>query len=208
MPYMDTVLIIDDDNDFRGIIAAVLAGKYDVIQASSGLEGIRILKEGLDPDCILLDVSMPGMNGYETLQRIFELPVSTGTPIIFLTGSEDAEEAELHGLELGAMDYLRKPIAANVLLKRLEIYTRQGKDLKPIYRERRGRKKPSLIEPLTAWELDIAGLAQKRLSTKEIAAQLGTTPGTIQTALYVIYQKLNIHFKSQLEELDLGAVRA
>jgi DNA-binding NarL/FixJ family response regulator len=199
---MDTVLIIDDDADFRGIITAILAGKYNVIQASSGIEAIGLLTDGLDPDCILLDVSMPGMNGYETLQRIFELPVSTGTPIIFLTGSEDAE-AELHGLELGAMDYLRKPIAANILLKRLEIYTRHGKELKPIYREKRGRKKPTLIEKLTDWELDIARLAQKRLSAKEIAARLATTPGTIQTALYVIYQKLDIHSKSQLSELVL-----
>jgi DNA-binding NarL/FixJ family response regulator len=199
---MDTVLIIDDDSDFRGIITAILSGKYNVIPAASGLEAISLLTDGLDPDCILLDVSMPGMNGYETLQRIFELPVGTGTPIVFLTGSED-EEAELHGLELGAMDYLRKPIAASILLKRLEIYTRQGKDLKPIYREKRDRKKPSSIEPLTDWELNIARLAQKRLSAKEIAARLAATPGTIQTALYVIYQKLDIHFKSQLEQLDL-----
>jgi DNA-binding NarL/FixJ family response regulator len=199
---MDTVLIIDDDADFRGITAAILAGKYKVIPAASGPEAISLLKDGLDPDCILLDVSMPGMNGYETLQRIFCLPVSAGTPIIFLTGSEDAE-AELHGLELGAMDYLRKPIPANILLKRLEIYARQGKELKPIYRERQGRKKPSSIEKLTPWELDIARLAQKRLSTKEIAVRLAATPGTIQTALYTIYQKLGIHFKSQLEELDL-----
>jgi DNA-binding NarL/FixJ family response regulator len=199
---MDTVLIIDDDTDFRKIITAILAGKYHVIPAASGIEAINLLKDGLDPDCILLDVSMPGMNGYETLQRIFELPVSAGTPVIFLTGSEDAE-AELHGLELGAMDYLRKPIPANILLKRLEIYTRHGKELKPIYRERQGRKKPSSFEKLTDWELTIARLAQKRFSTKEIAARLDTTPGTIQTALYVIYQKLDIHFKSQLQELDL-----
>ncbi|MDR0908752.1 MAG: response regulator [Spirochaetaceae bacterium] len=200
---MDTVLIIDDDADFRAITTAILEGKYQVIPAASGLEAISLLKNGLDPDCILLDVSMPGMNGYETLQRIFELPVSAGTPIIFLTGSEDAEEAELHGLELGAMDYLRKPIAASILLKRLEIYTRHGKDLKPIYREKQSRKKPVLYEKLTDWELDIARLAQQRFATKEIAVRLSTTPGTIQTALYVIYQKLDIHFRSQLEELDL-----
>jgi DNA-binding NarL/FixJ family response regulator len=199
---MDTVLIIDDDADFRKILGSFLSGAYHVIAAASGSEAISLLQGGLDPECILLDVAMPGMNGYETLQRIFELPVSAGTPIVFLTGSE-TDEAELHGLELGAMDYLRKPIAANILLKRLEIYTRHGKDLKPIYREKQGRKKPVFFEKLTKWELAIARLAQKRFSTKEIAASLDTTPGTIQTALYIIYQKLDIHFRSQLEELDL-----
>jgi DNA-binding NarL/FixJ family response regulator len=199
---MDTVLIIDDDADFRVIITAILAGKYNVIQAASGPEGVNLLTDGLDPDCILLDISMPDMNGYETLQRIFDLPGSAGTPVIFLTGIGDVE-AELHGLELGAMDYLRKPIPASILLARLEIYARHGNDLKPIYRERQSKKKPPFIEELTAWELDIARLAQKRLSTKEIAARLATTPGAIQTALYIIYQKLDIHFKRQLEDLVL-----
>jgi DNA-binding CsgD family transcriptional regulator len=66
------------------------------------------------------------------------------------------------------------------------------------------KKKPTLLQPLTGWELHIARLAQKRLTTKEIAVSLSTTPGTIQTALHIIYEKLDIHSKYELASLDLS----
>jgi CheY-like chemotaxis protein/DNA-binding CsgD family transcriptional regulator len=198
----NSILVIDDDVGFLEMTGNLLEGLYEVSLAKSWKQALQYLSTGLAPDVILLDVAMPEMNGYETLNRIHELPGMEGTPVVFLTGMGEAE-AELRGLELGAVDYITTPFVKEILLKRLEIHLKQGKELKAVYRERRGKKKPEPMTPLTPWERKIAILAQKRLTSGEIAGEMGTTDGTIRTALCTIYIKLDIHSKRDLANLDL-----
>ena len=196
------ILVIDDDADFLEMTESFLEETYEVTLAASGGRALELLAAGLPPDLILLDVSMPGMDGYETLRNINALDNAAGIPVIFLTGVNETA-AELRGLELGAVDYITKPFVKEILLKRLELHLKQGRELKALYRERRKKKKPRPIPPLTPWERRIALLAQKRLTSAEIAEEMGTTDRTIRTALSSIYVKLDIHSKKELANLDL-----
>jgi DNA-binding response OmpR family regulator len=196
------ILVIDDDKDFLEMAGDFLEGLYEVSFAKSGEQALEYLARGRIPDLILLDVGMPGMNGYKTMEKINALDGMAGTPVIFLTVMDETE-SELKGLELGAVDYITKPFVKEILLKRLEIHLKQGKELREIYRERKKKKKPRPVPPLTPWETRISLLAQKRLTGGEIAEILNTTEGTIRTALNVIYIKLDIHSKRELEDYDL-----
>jgi DNA-binding response OmpR family regulator len=198
------ILIIDDDTDFLELAEKMLAGHYEVSLAKSGKQALEYLDRGFSPDLVFLDVDMPGMNGYETLKKIKALDGMEAVPVVFLTGMAETD-AELRGLELGAVDYITKPFVKDILLKRLEIHVRQGKELRAVYGEQRKRKKPEPMSPLTPWEKKIALLAQKRLTGGEIAEKMGTTAGTIRTALNIIYLKLGIHSKRDLVDLDLEA---
>jgi DNA-binding NarL/FixJ family response regulator len=196
------ILVIDDDADFLEMTESFLEERYEVALAISGSRALEILANDYTPDLILLDVSMPGMDGYETLRNMNALDNAAGIPVMFLTGINETA-AELRGLELGAVDYITKPFVKEILLKRLELHLKQGRELKALYRERRKKKKPRPIPPLTPWERKIALLAQKRLTGGEIAAEMGTTDRTIRTALCSIYMKLDIHSKRELADFDL-----
>ncbi len=85
----------------------------------SGEEALRFLDGGKRcPDLILLDIHMPGMDGFETLSRIRSSTETEGIPVVFLTADEDSG-AETRGLEAGAMDFIKKPFVPEVLLKRV-----------------------------------------------------------------------------------------
>lgn len=113
-----TVLIIDDDRANRTLLAELLAGECRILLAREGASGLEILARE-DVALVLLDVSMPGMNGYEVLIRMRADPRHTDTGVIFITGmSEEADEER--GLLMGAADYVQKPIRPAVLRARVK----------------------------------------------------------------------------------------
>jgi DNA-binding response OmpR family regulator len=102
------VLVVDDDPSARQSLAdALRALDFDVHEAADGPSALRIV-EATDPDVILLDVIMPGMDGYEVCRRLKEDPETALTPVIFLTGY-GSREAKLEGLDAGATEFLSKP---------------------------------------------------------------------------------------------------
>jgi diguanylate cyclase (GGDEF)-like protein len=103
------ILIVDDEVANIEILNAALEDEYEICFATSGEEAIRVTLEVL-PDLILLDVLMPGIDGYEVCRRLKQTPLVTDVPIIFTTGLGD-QEAEMRGLSLGAIDYIIKPIS-------------------------------------------------------------------------------------------------
>ncbi len=112
------ILIVDDISTNLKYAEAVLKSNYKLSMAKSGKETLEILKE-VRPDLILLDVKMPEMDGYETLQNIRKMPEYTDIPIVFLTGDVD-NKSEIKGLKLGAMDFIRKPFEPEIVLRRIE----------------------------------------------------------------------------------------
>jgi CheY-like chemotaxis protein len=103
------VLIIDDEDDIRRIARLSLTklGKMEVVEASSGLEGVRRAAEE-KPDAILLDVMMPGLDGPGTLAALRSNPATAGIPVVFLTAKAMASEVE-RLKDLGAKAVLTKP---------------------------------------------------------------------------------------------------
>lgn len=124
------ILVVDDDPVFLRLVERVLTGEgYQIIKASDGQEGLRFLFSAR-PDLVLLDVVMPGMDGWQLCQRIREV---TDVPVIMLTGKQQAEEDIVRGLESGADEYLFKPVGNKELaarvkaaLRRLELNSAAG----------------------------------------------------------------------------------
>lgn len=128
---MDKVLIVDDDRFMQGLLQKSLFNTFDVRTADDGRMGVRVAREWL-PNVIVLDVEMPGCNGYETCEILKQDPVTQDIPIIFLSSRSSVRERML-GLEMGADDYLEKPCAKEILLAkitRLGNNARQTKNLR------------------------------------------------------------------------------
>ncbi len=113
-----TVLVVDDDSDNRLLMLELLRGQCRVLEASNGLEALEIAAREPHIDLILLDVMMPGMNGYEVLQRLRADVRTADTAVIFITGRVDEKEEE-KGLLQGAIDYVSKPIRPAIVRARL-----------------------------------------------------------------------------------------
>jgi len=117
-----TILIVDDEPRIRDLVRMNLELEhYSVIEASNGQEALEQLREHL-PDLVILDVMMPGMEGFETLRALRE--VST-VPVMMLTVRQ-SEQDKIHGLDLGADDYLAKPFNPRELLSRTRALLRRS----------------------------------------------------------------------------------
>lgn len=112
------ILIVDDSDFFAKVIENMLIpADYHVVRASSGEEGLRLVREE-KPDLVLLDVVMPDMSGFEVCRILREAESNNLMPIIMLTSQNDQED-KLIGLELGADDYIVKPFNNRELLSRI-----------------------------------------------------------------------------------------
>ncbi len=115
------ILIVDDAIENIQILAEFLKPYYDVKIARNGRKAIDIALEIPGPDLILLDVVMPEMDGYEVCRHLKITPHTAEIPIIFIT-SRDEKEDEEKGLNLGAVDYICKPVSAPIVLKRVQTH--------------------------------------------------------------------------------------
>ncbi|HEY7017549.1 MAG TPA: response regulator transcription factor [Gaiellaceae bacterium] len=116
------ILVVDDDADIRVLLERLFGrAGHKVCSAANGLDALRALYEH-QPDLVVLDVSMPGMDGWETLTRIREL---TDIPVVMLT-ARGAELEKVRGLRAGADDYVTKPFGRQELLARLETVLRRA----------------------------------------------------------------------------------
>ena len=113
------ILVVDDDaNNLKAASHILVKSGMRASCVRSGEDALRFLAGGRRPDLILLDIHMPRMDGFETLRRIVDDPETASIPVVFLTADEDSE-SETHGLEAGAMDFIKKPFVPEVLLMRV-----------------------------------------------------------------------------------------
>lgn len=122
------ILIVDDVLASVKVLAAKMTSEYyEVLTASDGPSALVIVEED-DPDLILLDVMMPGMDGYEVCRRVKRNPKTTHIPVIMVTAlSERADK--VRGLEAGADDFLTKPVADTTLFVRIRSLLRLKRTL-------------------------------------------------------------------------------
>jgi adenylate cyclase len=123
------ILVVDDTEDIRYFLATLLQDKYEVIAAASGEACLRAAIADKRPEIILLDVVMPGMDGYEVMSRLANDARTADIPVIFLTALSSVEE-EQRGLDLGATDYITKPISPPVLLARVRLHLERSANAK------------------------------------------------------------------------------
>ncbi len=116
-----TVLVVDDTPANLQLLTDLLCELYQVRVAASGSRALAICQSSNRPDLILLDVIMPGMDGYEVCRQLKASPGTADIPIIFLTARTDAQDEQM-GLSLGAVDYISKPISPPILLARVRTH--------------------------------------------------------------------------------------
>jgi putative two-component system response regulator len=123
-----TVLVVDDNPENLTVMNALLRGRYRVRVATGGPQALEVARKA-PPDLILLDIMMPGMDGYEVCRRLKAEPALAGIPVIFLTARAQTED-EQRGFDLGAVDYITKPISPPIVLARVksQLLLKQSRD--------------------------------------------------------------------------------
>ncbi|MBM7699605.1 response regulator transcription factor [Kurthia huakuii] len=125
---MTTILIVDDEQQMRELVRIMLQqDQIKTYEASNGQEALDLLAQ-LDIDLVLLDVMMPGKDGFDVCAEIRE---TSNVPVIFLT-AKDADEDKVYGLRLGGDDYIVKPFSGDELLARIEAVLRRTGATQPV----------------------------------------------------------------------------
>jgi pilus assembly protein CpaE len=126
----EKILLVDDDIDTLRLVGMMLESKgYEIIAADQGEKAITLAKSDL-PDLIILDIMMPGMNGFEVTQAIRQDEDTEDIPIIIFTAKSDMED-KVRGLELGAEAYLTKPISTRELLAHVKAVIARSSKIRP-----------------------------------------------------------------------------
>ncbi len=115
------ILIVDDERANLTVLVNFLRVDYEIIVARNGREALDLLKPNRLPDLILLDIVMPGLDGYEVCQKVKSQTTTKHIPVIFIT-SKNNQEDETQGFELGAVDYIAKPFSPLVVMARIKTH--------------------------------------------------------------------------------------
>ena len=123
------ILIVDDEVINIKVLVATLT-EYETVIAKTGEQAISKIQSSIPPDLILLDINMPGIDGYEVCRIIKNNPASSSIPVIFITVQSSIED-ETKGLEMGAVDYISKPFSPAIVRARVanHIELKQQRDL-------------------------------------------------------------------------------
>lgn len=182
------VLIVDDDAGFAACVQTLLeqAG-YSTLVASTGEEALRIARQDAPPLC-LVDIHLPGMNGYEVVSRLRdEFGHSVG--LVLISGARTEPMDISSGLLAGADDYITKPFEPSELVARVGALRRR-------VGEAAGRMTARELN-LTKREQEILQLLADGLDQKEIAETVSLSPKTVGTYLEHILAKLDVHSRAQ-----------
>jgi putative two-component system response regulator len=118
---VNSILIVDDTPENLAVLGELLRTNYRVRVAPSGTRALQVAMSDPRPDLILLDVMMPDMDGYEVLRRLRADSKTADIPVIFVTAMDSADDEE-HGFDLGAVDYITKPIKPAIVLARVHAH--------------------------------------------------------------------------------------
>ncbi|GHU50866.1 hypothetical protein FACS1894127_6680 [Clostridia bacterium] len=137
-----TILVVDDESSNLAVLNKILSPQYTVLTAKSGDTALKRVEAGTPrPDLIMLDIVMPGIDGYEVLTRLQQNPDSKDIPVIIISGLS-GENDEEKGLFMGAVDYITKPLKAAIVLARVNTHIRILNQLRTI-------ENLGFIDPLT-----------------------------------------------------------
>jgi len=120
-PTTPTILVVDDTPQNLTLMSELLGSLYVVKVATNGSKALRIARSASPPDLILLDIMMPDMDGYEVCRQLKDDASTREIPVIFLTAKSEVED-EQRGFDLGAVDYIAKPISPPIVLARVKTH--------------------------------------------------------------------------------------
>jgi len=192
----DDILIVDDNADFRAFVSSVFERVgYATRQAETGEGALSAVREER-PFCVLLDVHLPGLTGYQVCRELRE-EYGEELPIIFITGVRTDPADRVAGLLLGADDYVVKPFDPDELLARVGRFLRRSSHAHSQNNglvAHNGRVAPF---ELTHREQDVLVLMADGFGTDAIARRLFISPKTVATHIQRILVKLGVHNRAQ-----------
>ena len=163
----DKILLVDDETMYIDILVDLLKDDYTTVVAKSGSQALKRLSNSSLPDLVLLDVVMPDMSGYEVCRQIKSNPRTASIPIIFLTVKSEVSD-EIKGFELGAVDYIAKPMSPPIVMARVKSHLalhqakRELSSLNEILEKRVKERTEELIKTKDTAIYCMASLAETR----------------------------------------------
>jgi DNA-binding NarL/FixJ family response regulator len=198
MSYWPLILIVDDSATDVQIISEMLNSEYRVKVCTNGADALAIAQRDPVPDLVLLDIIMPGMDGFEVCNRLKQSPVTRDIPIIFLTAVDD-ESHETRALNLLAADYITKPYSIPVARARIrnKLLQKGTRDMLThnvavaaliLQAEALDAAPPSLSKR----ETEVLERVAQGLTSAEISSQLSIAKGTVEVHRENIMRKLGV----------------
>lgn len=207
---MKRILIIEDEPEMRRNIGALLRYKgYQPLPAENGHRGLELARSER-PDLILCDVAMPELDGYGVLRALRADPALTLIPFIFLTAKGEKEDLR-SGMNLGADDYLTKPVPNDELVRAIE--TRLQRAAQQAQARREFKPDFSSVGPLLHFGLTpraaetLLWLAQGKTNA-DVATILGITESTVKKHVQEIFEKLGVETRGAATVRALEALNA
>lgn len=182
----ELILVVEDNDDMRAYIQAILSQYYKIIEAKNGIEGLALATE-LIPDIIISDVMMPEMDGIELLGKIKSDDRTNHIPVILLTARKE-EEHVIEGLEIGADDYITKPFNNSILRARIKNMLQSRKKMWDVFEKSKNisettpdnnyisRNEP-FIEKMT--DIVVKNMANPEFDLEAFASQLKMSSGQL-----------------------------
>ena len=189
---MRRILVIEDEPEMRRNIVTLLRfHEYEPIEAENGRQGVELARRE-KPDLILCDVMMPELDGYGVLQALQQDAVLALVPFIFLTAKGDKDDLR-SGMNLGADDYLTKPVDNADLVRAIETRLRRSqqqarREFKPDF----SSTEPLLKLGLTARATETLLWVAQGKTNQDIATILGITESTVKKHVQEIFEKLGV----------------
>ena len=197
MQSCDNILIVDDNADFRAFVSSIFERVgYATRHAETGEEALSAVREER-PFCVLLDVHLPGLTGYQVCRELRE-EYGEALPIIFITGVRTEPADRVAGLLLGADDYVVKPFDPDELLARVSRFLRRSSHIHSQNNGRVAHNGRVASFELTHREQDVLVLMADGFGTDAIAQRLFITQKTVEGHLARAFRKLHIDSRAQL----------
>jgi signal transduction histidine kinase len=206
------ILIVDDREENLLSLESILVDEgYEIVSANSGQEALRVLLKHTDFTLIIMDVVMPGLDGFQTAQYISEREKLKDIPIIFLT-AKSIEENIFKAYKVGAVDYISKPVVADLLKAKVGVFTElsrksqilemQAKQLQEVNDdlEREVQFRKASEEKVTRLNLELEAKLEELESLDAFTHSVSHDLKTPLSSMAIITQLLNMDYGEQLDE--------
>jgi diguanylate cyclase (GGDEF)-like protein/PAS domain S-box-containing protein len=200
----DVVLVVDDDESIRLLACKRLADfGFQVAEAANGPAALDMV-EALRPDLVLLDVMMPGMDGFEVCPRIHAMAGFERIPVVMMTARDDLESIN-RAYEIGATDFFPKPINWTILGHRIRYILRASHAVEELERSRRGLAHAQRLAGLSNWEWDI--LEDRMYWSKDIYHTFGVDEDSVEPNLDAFWKLTHPDDREAVREAFVAALK-